>query len=223
MQTLASLLQATSAAAAPAAPTHYLLGPPEIFTLLFIMLGPLKLLGSYAHATAALPAAQMRSLALKATLFATVAVVTGGLVGASLMTNWRIDTPILEITAGVIFLLVALPMVMQPYARHAPPAAADPAVPPTVISIVFPMVLTPYGIAAVILLLAISADQTRTLLVLGMVVANMLLCLLGMLCARWIMRKAAVPLLVLGTVLAVLQAALGLQIVYTGLHGLDLV
>jgi multiple antibiotic resistance protein len=223
MQTFSLLLQVATAATTQGPPSRYLLDGPQIFTFLFVMLGPLKLLGAYAHATTMLPAAQMRSLALKASLLATVAVTLGGFIGATMMTNWQIDIPILELTAGVVFFLVALRMVMQPYEAHAPPHASAPVDPPSLARIVFPMVVTPYGIAAVIMLLALSASQARTLLVLGIVVANMALNLLGMMCARWIMQKAALPLQLLGAVLAILQAALALQLVYRSLRALGVV
>lgn len=223
MQTLSLLLQASAPAAIQNAPGRYLLDAPAIFTFLFVMLGPLKLLGAYAQATAMLPAAQMRSLAWKATLLATFAVILGGFLGAFLMTSWQIEAPILELTAGVVFFLVALRMVMQPYEAHAPHPGSLPPEPPTVVRIVFPMLVTPYGIAAVIMLLALSASQARTLFVLGIVVANMILNLLGMMCARWIMQKAALPLQLLGAVLSILQAALALQIVYLALRALAVV
>jgi len=224
MQTsLLLLMQATIALESPATRSHYELGAPEVFTFLFVMLGPLKLLGAFAQATATLPATQVRALAVKATLIATAAVVLGGLIGASLMGKWKIDSPILEITAGIILFLVALQLVMQQYEAPAPSSATAQKAPPALMHVVFPMVLTPYGIALVIVLLALSADPARTLLIVGIVLAIMLLNLLGMLCAHWIMRRVALPLGILGAVLAVLQVALALQLVFDGLRGLHVV
>jgi len=224
MQTsLLLLMQATVALESPATRSHYELGAPEVFTFLFVMLGPLKLLGAFAQATATLPATQVRALAVKATLIATAAVVLGGLIGASLMGKWKIDSPILEITAGIILFLVALQLVMQQYEAPAPSSATTQKAPPALMHVVFPMVLTPYGIALVIVLLALSADPARTLLILGIVLAIMLLNLLGMLSAHWIMRRVALPLGILGAVLAVLQVALALQLVFDGLRGLHVV
>jgi len=220
MQNLLLLLQMTGATEAPSAPGAYLLDAPEIFTLLFVTLGPLKLLGAFAHATATLPPAEVRSLALKATALAAVAAILGGFIGVSLMTNWKIAPPILELTAGIIFFLVAARMVMQPYAAHVPPTVPAAIEHPTLVGVVFPMVLTPYGLAAVILLVAMSQDEARTLLVLGLVSANMLLNLIAMVCSRWIMQRAALPLQVFGAVLAVLQVALALQIIYLSLRRL---
>jgi multiple antibiotic resistance protein len=220
MQTsLLLLMQAAVAVESPVTRPHYVFGTPEIFTFLFVMLGPLKLLGAFAQATATLPAAQVRVLAVKATLIATVSVVLGGFIGASLMGKWKIDSFILEITIGLVLFLVALRLVMQQYEAPAPSAPA-PGAPPAVMHIVFPMLLTPYGIAAVIVLVALSKDSERTLLVLGVVLAMMLLNLLGMLSAHWIMRRVALPLGILGAVLAVLQVALALQLIFDGLRGL---
>jgi multiple antibiotic resistance protein len=221
MQTsLLLLMQAAIAVESPVTRPHYVFGTAEVFTFLFVMLGPLKLLGAFAQATARMPAAQMRALAVKATLIATVSVVLGGFIGASLMDKWKIDSFILEITIGLVLFLVALQLVMQQYEAPAPASTTAPNAPPSVMHIVFPMLLTPYGIAAVIVLVALSKDSERTLLILGVVLAMMLLNLLGMLLAHWIMRRVALPLGILGAVLAVLQVALALQLIFDGLRGL---
>ncbi|WP_457095735.1 MarC family protein [Lysobacter sp. P5_B9] len=218
-------MQAAIAVESPATRPHYVFGAPEIFTFLFVMLGPLKLLGAFAQATATLPAAQVRALAVKATVIATVSVVLGGFIGAAVMGNWKIDSFILEITIGLVLFLVALRLVMQQYEAPAPSSATAtaPSAPPAVMHIVFPMLLTPYGIAAVIVLLALSKDSARILLVLGIVLAMMLLNLLGMLSAHWIMRRVALPLGILGAMLAVLQVALALQLIFEGLRGLHVI
>ena len=76
-----------------------------------------------------------------------------------------------------------------------------------------------YGIAAVIALLAASPDSGRTLTILGLVVAVMVLNLAAMRFARRILLGPIVLVLqVLGAVLAVLQLGLSLQFIIAGLH-----
>jgi multiple antibiotic resistance protein len=83
------------------------------------------------------------------------------------------------------------------------------------------MLLTPYGIAAVIALLASSPDSARTAMIVGFVFVVMLLNLLAMLFARRILVGPMVIVLqVLGAVLAVLQVALAVQIILMGLRSL---
>lgn len=213
-----------SAAALPAATvagpaTQYDLGLGSVFTLFFIMLGPLKLVAPYAQATAGLAPADASRLALKVAALATVSVVLGGLIGAGLLDKWHVTTEVLELAAGLIFLLVALKAVMQQYApprETAPKAVAEP----RAAALVFPMVLTPYGIAALILLLSLSVGGTRMLWLIAMVLAVMLLNLLAMIYAQAIMRRFALPLRIMGAILGVLQVALALQIMVDGLREL---
>jgi multiple antibiotic resistance protein len=83
------------------------------------------------------------------------------------------------------------------------------------------MVLTPYGVVAVITLLTTSADTQRTVMILGLVLVVMVLDLLAMLFARRILVGFMVVILqVIGSVLAVLQVALSVEFMIAGLRSL---
>jgi multiple antibiotic resistance protein len=209
-------------AAVDAAPAHYAIGAGEMFTLLFIMLGPLKLLGAFASETRSLGAAEVRALALRAALIGATAVIAGGIAGGSLLRKWEIDPQILLLSLGLIFFTVAFKLVMQQYAvPPARPAEGASAQPPGPLRIVFPLIAPPYGVAVVIVLLALSESRPRTALICALVLANMLLNLLAMLFAHKVMRGAGLALMqVLGAVLGVLQVALALQIMLYALTNL---
>jgi multiple antibiotic resistance protein len=100
-----------------------------------------------------------------------------------------------------------------------PPLPAAPMA--AAMRITFPTVITPYGIAALIVLLSGSHDARRTAGILGLVTGIMVLNLLAMLYARRIM--SGVPLMVmqvLGGVLGVLQVGLALEMILLGLRQL---
>lgn len=196
----------------------YLLNTGGIFTLFFIMLGPIKVLGPYAQATAGLEPADAKKFAMRVTLLATLSVVLGGVLGAAVLGKWHISIEVLELTAGLIFMLVALQAVMQQYAPAREVAAHLG--PPLPVNLVFPVVVTPYGIAAVILLLSISTGNSRTMLVLGVLLMVMLLNFLAMFFAQQIMRRFSLPLRILGAVLGVLQVALAVQIMCIALEAM---
>jgi multiple antibiotic resistance protein len=187
-----------------------MIGPAELFMIFFVMLGPLKLLGPFVARTL---------------VMACAAIVIGGLLGRSMLTNWRVSIPALRLTGGIIFFLVALRQLLEQYQ---PAPAADPEPLPAspfaaASELVFPMVLTPYGVAAVIALLAASPDTTRTATILGLV----LLVMLFNLGAMWVARRilvgfAIVVLQILGAVLAVLQVALSVQIIVDALRSLGI-
>jgi multiple antibiotic resistance protein len=198
-------------------------GPAEIFTILFVTLGPLKILGPFAQRTHDLDDAAARRIAVRAFGIATIAVIAGSLIGASMLAKWHVSIPAMVIAAGIIFFLVALRQLLEQYEpAHATAASPLPAAPTAAaLRLLFPIVLTPYGIAAVIVLLAASAQAQRTEVILALVLAVMVLNLLAMLFARHILVGPVITVLqVLGAVLGVLQVALAVQFVLTGLEQL---
>jgi multiple antibiotic resistance protein len=87
--------------------------------------------------------------------------------------------------------------------------------------VAFPMVVTPYGIAALIALFVNSPDAARTAAILAILVGIMVLNLLAMLYVRRILAGVAILILqIVGAVLGVLQVALAVQFILRGLHDL---
>jgi multiple antibiotic resistance protein len=207
---------------------NIILGPGEIFTIFFITIGPLKLLGPFVQRTHGLDDATVRQIAVRAFLLATISAIAGGFLGAMLLNNWHVSIGAMVITAGLVFLLVGLRQILEQYE---PPHAPDPNLPAlpaaataAALKLLFPIVLTPFGIAAVIVLLALSPGGERTGLIVGMVVVVMLLNLICMLFARKIMVGATIVVLqILGAVLGILQAGLAVQIILRGLRDLKII
>jgi len=197
----------------------------QIFTLLFVTMGPLKLLGPFAQRTRDLDVAALRGVAVRVFVLAVIAVLVGGFLGRSLLVSWKISIPALTITTGIIFFLVALKLVMEQYDPHAEGAAPLPQAPmAAALQLTFPAVVTPYGIAALIALLASTADTLRVELIFGLLLGVMVLNLLAMLFARHIMHGVGLLVLqLLGAVLGVLQVAMAVQFVLHGLKGLGVV
>ncbi len=194
----------------------YRLSAGNIFLVFFIMLGPLKVIGQFAVATRELAPAAVRVLAFKAFALSVAALLLGGLLGSRLLGNWQISAPILQLTGGIIFVLVSLQIVLAQY--HEVPAV--PAHAPSLMHLVSPVIITPYGMAIVIVLLAIASSTTRALQIMGIATAVLVLDLLAMLAARFIVRWVGLPLQILGAVLGVMQVALGLKILVNSLAAL---
>jgi len=204
-----------------------MLGPAEIFTIFFITLGPLKILGPFVQRTHGLDDATVRQIAVRAFLIATISAIAGGFLGAALLANWRISIGAMIIAGGIVFLLVGLRQLLEQYEPHAPDAniPALPASPTSAaLKLLFPIVLTPFGIAAVIVLLALSTESGRTAIIIGIVVVVMLLNLIAMLFARKILVGVTIIVLqILGAVLGILQAGLAVQIILRGLRDLKII
>jgi multiple antibiotic resistance protein len=194
------------------------LGPAEVFTLFFVTLGPIKLLMPFAKRTRDVPPAAQRQIAVRAFIIATIVIAVGGLIGQRTLEKWHISVPALVVAAGIILFVVALKQVLLQYdppGSDVDPLPASPMA--AAIRLVFPLVITPYGIAAVIMLLAESGDAARTTMILGILVGVMVLDLLAMLFARKLLVGPVVLVLqLLATVLAVLQVALAVQFMLMG-------
>ena len=203
-----------------------MVGAAEIFTILMVTLGPLKILGPFARRTRELDRAMVRQIAVRATLIATIAAIVGSLIGRALLVTWHVSIAALAIAAGIIFFLVALRQLLEQYEPEEVAAPAPLPASPTAaaVRLLFPIVLTPYGIATVIVLLAASVDASRTAMILALLVAVMALNLLGMLFAgRGRVGFTTVVLQILGAVLGVLQVALAIQFILRGLQLLGVI
>jgi multiple antibiotic resistance protein len=153
---------------------------------------------------------------------ALVAVVAGSLIGLVMLGNFGISLAALRIATGVIFFLVALRLVLAQYAgdEPQPPLPEEPMA--ATLAITFPIVVTPYGIAAVIGLLASAADSARVWTILALAAGMMVINFGAMLGARRILR--GVPLFVLqvlSSVLGVVQVALAIEITLAGIRELS--
>ena len=200
-----------------------LVGYGAIFTLFFVTLGPLKIVGPFVQLTRDADETTMRRIAVRAFVLAVIAVLVGGFVGRALLENWGVSASAMLLSGGIIFALVGLSLVLEQYQPvHAAPPPLPAAPMAAAMRITFPTVVTPYGIAALIVLLANSHDGARTASILAILIGVMVLNLLAMLYARQMMGGVtAMVLPVLGAVLAVLQVALAVEMILRALYELD--
>jgi multiple antibiotic resistance protein len=227
----AMLLQAAQDVAVPAGSTTPLLGVSEVFMLLFITLGPpLKTPAVYFARTHQLDAKTQRTLAFKTFVLGTIAVLIGGFLGVALRGNWHISIPAMLLAGGIIFFLVSLRTVLEQYE----PAAVPPSAPsagnsavakpvPSAFEMAVPMIITPYGLAALIILLSASHSMERTIMVTLSLLGVMVLHLLAMLFAGPMLRTIGpLPFKIFGTVIGSLTVGLSIQMMIAALIQLGL-
>jgi len=190
----------------------------EIFTFLFLMIGPFKIIGPFAKMTEHADAKLSNQIAIQATLFSVVGVLLASFLGENILDKFGIPVPILALTGGLILFLVALTNVIQQYT---PAPATDNQTVPTIRMalnpLAFPTIVTPYGIAAVIVFMAISPGLHEKLIIGAIVIGIMVLNLIAMMLTRHIGKILFIFLSILGSVLGVVQVALGLMVVYNQL------
>ena len=196
----------------------------QMFLLLFLMLGPIKILVPFVEMTRRLELAERRRLASRAILFSAAALTVAGGLGRSMMDNFNMPPQVLALTGGLVLFLVALKTVMEQFSvapRPATPAmdalegsdlrrlAMNP--------LAFATIVTPYGVAATIVFVALSEDGAGKLMVGGVVLLILAVDWLAMLYAHVILRWFGTALQILAVVLGVTQVAIGLQVMLRSL------
>lgn len=195
----------------------------QAFALLFLMLGPFKIVGPFVKLTQGADPWVVRRLALLASGYACLALLLAALIGKRVLGNFGIPLPMLALAAGIILFLNALQVTLQQFSiPTADPAPSTLATPQSIsrlalAPLAFPTIVTPYGIAALVVFLAMSPDAASRLKLGAVVLAIMLLNLVVMLLTRHIVRVLLLVLTILGAVLGVVQVALGLQIMFRAL------
>ncbi|MDR3413150.1 MAG: MarC family protein, partial [Formivibrio sp.] len=192
----------------------------EMCAFLFLMLGPIKILGPFVQMTRGSDAAFAKRLAFRAFLYSCAALAFAAVIGEQSMRKYHISVAVLGIASGIILFLVALQTVMQQFdsekqARH----EYEPTLKLAVSPLAFPTIVTPYGVAAVIVFMTLTPDFVTKSEIFAVLLGLMLLDLVAMLFAEPVLKYAGMPLQLLGTVLGIIQVALGLQIIVAGLRG----
>jgi len=91
------LFDACAASAAEVVTTHVeprRFPVSQVFTFLFLMLGPFKIIGPFAMVTKGADPALTRRIALWATLFSTVALLVAAFLGEGIMSSFGIPLPV---------------------------------------------------------------------------------------------------------------------------------
>jgi len=209
-------------AATDAAADQPVISTRKIFMLLFLMLGPVKILAPFVNMTKGSDAAFRRRLATRAILLSAAALAVAGSLGRGFIENFNISVPVLAVTGGIVLFLVALQTVLQQVsgAPRLPQGEPQQGLHLAFNPLAFPIIVTPYGIAAVIVFAALLQDYEAKLMLAGAVLLILALDWVAMLFADTVLKWAGTALQIFAVVLGVTQIALGLQII---MHNLALI
>jgi len=197
----------------------------KILTLLFVVFNPLKVIGPFVTLTGRTELAFRRQLAWRATFFAAIGVVVAGILGQRILEVWGIRQAILLLAGGIIWFLVALFTILQPYFPAFQPdhAVDQPSLALALTPLAFPGIVAPYGIATLIVLMATMQTLEQQGVVLVLTGVMLLLNWATMIFAHPILRVLAIPLKLVSWVLGVLQVALGLNLIYIAVLSLSVI
>ncbi len=188
----------------------------QIFTYFMVMLGPIKIIAPFVKISHGLDATAARKLAVKGFFFACLAGIAAATLGQNTLAKWDVGLPALLIAAGLVLLLVALKSVLSQYEQPIRiPPGDNPQSSAKMLALsplAFPTIITPYGIAAFILInTAVPSEQNIEIYKIFLEV--MVLNLVAMLFAQPIIKYLSTVLTILGAVLGVLQVALAVQMI----------
>ncbi len=193
----------------------------KAFAMLFLMLGPFKVLVPFVELTGSLERREQVRMATVGVAMAALMLVIAGVLGKTILDNFDISIPVLALTGGLVLFLMALDTVLH----DRKPASATPA--PSLGSaqrkavnpLAFPIIVTPYGLAAVIVFFALSqGNPEATTLVATVIAVTLAIDWIAMLYARPILALFGTALQIIAIVLSVVQTALGLQIIVRSLE-----
>lgn len=187
-------------------------------SLLFTLIGPIALLPTFAAVTGAVDRAMQVRIALVAAATALATFALAVFVGAGAMAAAGTSPAALILAAGLILLLTALRNI---FASGQGRASKPPEAPGAALGfapLALPGIVTPAGVAIVIIFASYFPSLADRLAILAVIAGIMAANLGAMLVSHGFMRHIGpAPLQVLGAVFGVLQAAMGIEMLLSGL------
>jgi small neutral amino acid transporter SnatA (MarC family) len=167
----------------------------EFFALLFIAMGPIRVIAYYVPIARNLSADVQRTLAWRTILTGFLVVCVIILIGAGVVKNFHLDLSTLMLAAGLTYIILAVPMLLAEPSDIPPvPQIKDPlrlAISPLAV----PAMITPLGIATLFGVAAYVPDLATILVFLSMIVAILIINFAGMLLALPLARCITRPIL----------------------------
>ncbi|HEV2099648.1 MAG TPA: MarC family protein [Stellaceae bacterium] len=198
----------------------------DIAILFFLTLGPLKAIVPFVRLTRGADPAFRRAMAWQSTAIATVIVFAVALLGSFVLVNWQVSPAAIGITGAIILFQQALGIIMQtPTGAPAEPEASRSPPSPTIAAfpLAIPALVSAPGIAAITAIIILNKrDLAHDAVIGGLLLGVMALNLLTLRNIDAILNRISPGLLYLvGWVMAVLQAALAVQLIIHSLRVLE--
>ena len=198
----------------------------DIAILFFLTLGPLKAIVPFVRLTRGADPAFRRAMAWQSTAIATVIVFAVALLGSFVLVNWQVSPAAIGITGAIILFQQALGIIMQtPTGAPAEPEASRSPPSPTIAAfpLAIPALVSAPGIAAITAIIILNKrDLAHDAVIGGLLLGVMALNLLTLWNIDAVLNRISPGLLYLvGWVMAVLQAALAVQLIIHSLRVLE--
>lgn len=188
-----------------------------IFPIFFLTLGPLRGIPVFAALTHAMEPKARHALAVRTILIIIIITFLVAFVGRALLEFWGVPREEVVLAGGLIFLLSALKVVFT--FGQEPPHEGPPPTHPALSPLAVPSIISPFGVAAILIYMMIARDANLELKVVGVMSFVILLDFVGLWFAEAIMKVVGVSVLqVVGWIFGVLQTALAVDVIAIPLH-----
>jgi multiple antibiotic resistance protein len=197
-----------------------------VFTILFMLLGPIKAIGPFAAVTRDRDVGFQRAVAIRATLISGALMAFMTFAGGHLIHNYHITNEALSIAGGTVLLVAALRVM---FGAGTVPESAPAGVSPMKLSVspvASPIIVAPAGVAAILIFTMLAPRYEGMMQAIGISVGIILvLNFIAMYFNRMIVSLGPLMLLLqlLSAVLVFMQVALAIDTILIGLKGLGLV
>ncbi len=193
-----------------------------IATILFMTIGPLKIIPAFVKLTYQSEPDVIRKLALQAFAISTSAIVIIALASQNLLDKYNMMISALIAAAGIVLFLISVKTVLSQYGNNEKKQPTPPPENPLtalISPLTFPTILTPHGIALVMIVMSIAKQlDNNANQILGIIIILMILNLICMLYAKQILNFLKPTVLqVLGLVLGIIQLALAINYIFAAI------
>jgi multiple antibiotic resistance protein len=194
-----------------------------VFTIFFMLLGPVKLIPSFAGVTRGADSPFKRSVAIWGTVIAFALCVFVALVGGTLLSKYRISINAVRIAGGLVLLIAALQATFHKAQSSRPGPGTAKAIQLAASPVAIPNIVPPAGVAAILIMILMAPQypgMTQAVFICLTIV--MLLDFLVMYFIDWVVKTPGltIVLTVLGSVLVFVQVCLAIQMMLVALADL---
>ncbi|MBZ5538729.1 MAG: MarC family protein [Acidobacteriia bacterium] len=197
-----------------------------VFTIFFMLLGPVKLIPSFAGLTRGAEGRFKRSVAIRGVVIASVLCAFVALAGGTLLSKYHISIDALRISGGLVLLIAALHVIFPRASASSPGTGTPTALQLAASPVALPMIVPPAGVAAILIFMMLAPQYPGMLQAVTICLATMMV--LDFLVMYFIDQVMKTPglmivLTVLGSVLVFVQAALAMQMFLVALKSLGVI
>jgi multiple antibiotic resistance protein len=197
-----------------------------IFTIFFMLLGPVKLIPSFGGLTRGADRRFKRDVAIRGAVIASVLCAFVALAGGTLLGKYRISLDAVRISGGLVLLIAALQVMFRKAQSSSPSSGKLTAIQLAASPVAVPMIVPHAGVAAKLICMAHAPQyQGITQSVAIGLATMMVLDFLVMYFIDWVMKTPGLTiiLMVLGSVLVFVQAALAINMTLVALKSLGVI